>query len=111
MKNRKISIDFDIERIKKKIPIKSEILISNTKYNDTYYLKEVRLEQYVERCDKKFGNYYLVILHIQTNKGNVLMKFDEGYREKYSFELMIELIKKFEGFSSLINRAIIELEI
>lgn len=110
MRIKKISIDFDIKRIKKKIPINSEILISNTKYNDNYYLKEVRLDQYVERYDQKFGNYYLVILHIQTNKGNVSMKFDEGYREKYSFESMIELIKQFAGFSSLINRAIIELE-
>jgi hypothetical protein len=111
MKDRKLSIDFNINRIQKKFPLNSEILISNTRYNDKYYLKEVKLEQFVESYDEILGNYYLVILHIQTNNGDVLMKFDEGYRKNYSFELMIELIKKYEGFSSLINRAIIELEV
>lgn len=111
MKDRKLSIDFNLKRIKRKIPINSEILISNTRYNDKYYLQEVKLEQFVESYDKILGNYYLIILHIQTNNGEVLMKFDEGYRENYSFELIIELIKKYEGLSSLINRAIIELEV
>ena len=52
MKDRKLSIDFNLKRIKKKIPINSEILISNTRYNDKYYLQEVKLEQFVESYDK-----------------------------------------------------------
>jgi hypothetical protein len=110
MKDRKLFVDFDINRINKKDPINSEIIITDTKFNDEYYLKEVKLEQYIETYDTKLGNYSLFLLYVQTNRGSILMKFDEGYRGFNSFELILELVRRYEGFSSIINRAIIELE-
>jgi hypothetical protein len=110
MKNKKIILDFDIHRIEGKNPTKSEKVLSNIKYNHEYYIEEIILRQYIENYDTKLGNYYLFILYVKTNKGIVLMKYDEGYRGVDSFESTIEFIKKYTGVSSLLNRAIIELE-
>ena len=110
MKNKKIILDFDIRRIEGKNPTKSEKVLSNAQYIHEYYIEEIILRQYIENYDTKLGNYYLFILYVKTNKGIVLMKYDEGYRGVDSFESIIEFIKKYAGISSLLNRAIIELE-
>ena len=38
------------------------------------------------------------------------MKYDEGYRGTDAFDNAIEMLIKYNGVSSLINRALIELD-
>ena len=110
MNNKKIVLDFDIHRIEGKNPTRIKRILSDIKYNYEYYIKEITLSEYVETCDPKLGNYYLFIIHVKTNRGVVIMKYDEGFRGFDSFESTIAFINEYSGFSSLLNRVIIELE-
>ena len=39
-----------------------------------------------------------------------MMKYDEGYRGKDAFANAIEMLTQYNGLSSVINRALIELD-
>ena len=108
MNNFKNISDFDIS-ILKTPPLKQKILLSKTKYYQ-YLIKEIILSLYSDHYDDQLGEYSILVLEIKTNKGNVTMKYDEGFRGPDIFDSTIHMIKNFSGLSSLINRALIELQ-
>ncbi|MGD1835731.1 MAG: hypothetical protein ACPKPY_03875 [Nitrososphaeraceae archaeon] len=100
--------DFDISKLKTP-PLKRKILLSNVTYNQ-YVINEIILSLYLDHYDDQLGEYSVLVLEIKTNKGNVTMKYDEGFRGPNIFDSTVDIIKHFTGFSPLINRALIELQ-
>ena len=54
--------------------------------------------------------YSILLIRLETNNATIIMKYDEGYRDSNVFDDTIELLTKYNGLSSLINRALIELD-
>jgi len=67
------------------------------------------MRQYVERRDEKLGDYSLLTVVVETDKGAVELKYDEGFRGPDAFESAVTLLTKYTGLSALINRALIAL--
>ena len=90
----------------------SSILLSEFKYNEDYYIKEIRLQHSVLYTNPLHGDYSYFTIIADTNKGKIVLKFDEGYRGKgyCAFTDMVNFIKNYLGLSSIINRIIIEFE-
>ena len=108
----KISIAWDLETTKllQKPPKNSKILLSNIIYEDIYFIKKLELSIYNTNHNKLLGDYSILVILLETNKGTVMMKYDEGYRGKDAFDNAIEMLTQYNGLSSVINRALIELD-
>jgi hypothetical protein len=52
----------------------------------------------------------LLTVFIKTDKGEVEMKYDEGFRGINVIESAAMMITQYAGLSALINRALIELQ-
>ena len=103
-------IDID-SRITKRHPDKSLTLLANGKTeNQGYIIEHIELRQYIEDVDPFLGNYSLLTVLIKTDKGEVEMKYDEGFRGNNVIESAAEMLTQYAGFASLINRALIELQ-
>jgi hypothetical protein len=102
--------DVDPKRILSN-PDKSVILLTDGKNeNQGFIIEHVELRQYIEKRDPALGNYSLITAIIQTNKGTVEMKYDEGFRGNDAIESAATMLTEYIGFAALINRALIELQ-
>ena len=68
---------------------------------------EMRL--YIERKDESLGDYSLLTVVVETDKGSVEMKYDEGFRGPEPLESAAMMLLHYTGLAALINRAVIEL--
>ena len=108
MKKKVIDID---SRITKRDPDKSLTLLANGKTeNQGYIIEHIELRQYIENIDPFLGNYSLLTVLIKTDKGEVEMKYDEGFRGIDVIESAAVMLTQYAGLASLINRALIELQ-
>ena len=108
MKKKVIDID---SRITKRDPDKSLALLTNGKNeNQGFIIEHIELRQYIENIDPFLGNYSLLTVLIKTDKGEVEMKYDEGFRGNNIIESVARMLTQYAGFASLINRALIELQ-
>ena len=111
MVNKKKVTDIDSSRITTRNPDKSLTLLANAKTeNQGYIIEHIELRQYIEDVDPFLGNYSLLTVLIKTDKGEVEMKYDEGFRGNNVIESAAEMLTQYAGFASLINRALIELQ-
>ena len=110
MNNKRITIDLELNNLLKRIPKKSKIILSNIMYDSNYFIKKLELSLYNTKNHKILGDYSILVIIIETNLGTVIMKYDEGYRGKDAFDNAVEMLIQFNGVSSLINRALIELD-
>jgi hypothetical protein len=102
--------DIDEERIKHP-PYRSAVLLTRGNLqNQGFTIQHVELRQYVENYDPKLGYYSLITVLIKTDKGTAEIKYDEGFKGENALESVVELLTKYIGFSSIINRALIELQ-
>ena len=103
--------DIDISRITKQIPDKSLTLLADGKNESQgFIIEHIELRQYIENADPSLGNYSLLTVLIRTDKGEVEMKYDEGFRGNNVIESAARMLTQYAGFASLINRALIELQ-
>ena len=103
--------DIDISRITKRIPDKSITLLADGKNESQgFIIEHIELRQYVEKADPSLGNYSLLTVLIKTDKGEVEMKYDEGFRGIDVIESAALMLTQYAGLASLINRALIELQ-
>jgi len=97
------------ERINRK-PEKTAVLVSGGNFSEQEFLiKKIELKLYVEQFDKKLGPYSLITANIETDKGEIEMIYDEGFRGENSLEQATEFITKNLGISALIIRSIVSL--
>ena len=103
-------MDVEINNLLKRSPKNCEIILRNVMYDNKYFIKKLKLLIYITNNHKTLGDYSILVSIIETNNGTVIMKYDEGYRGKDAFDNAIEMLTQYSGLSSLINRALIELD-
>jgi len=86
------------------------ILTGGTQQNQGFVIKKIEMRQYIERKDKDLGDYSLLTVVVDTDHGEVEMKYDEGFRGPDALDSAVTMLMQYTGLASLINRAIIELE-
>ena len=110
MNKKKVS-DIESSRIIMRNPDKSLVLLTNSRNeNQGFIIEHIELRQYIENVDPFLGNYSLLTVLIKTDKGEVEMKYDEGFRDIDVIESAARMLTQYVGFASLINRALIELQ-
>lgn len=90
-------------------PAKSQVLMSGSMQSQGFTVRKIEMRQYVERADEKLGDYSLLTAVIETDRGAVEMKYDEGFRGPDAFASAVTMLTQYAGLSSLINRALIAL--
>ena len=78
--------------------------------NQGFVISRIELRRYVERVDEQLGDYSLLTVLVETDKGSVEMKYDEGFRGPDALESASTMLTRYVGLASLINRALIELQ-
>ena len=91
-------------------PDKSKVLMAGSMQNQGYLISRIELRQYIERHDDRLGDYSLLTALVETDKGTVEMKYDEGFRGQDALESAAVMLTQYVGLASLINRALIELQ-
>ena len=92
-------------------PDKITELLSNGSITEKgYVIKKIQLRLYIEKHDKKLGQYSLITSLIETDKGSVEMIYDEGYRGNDALETSSKFLTENLGVSSLILRSLIFLD-
>ncbi len=104
-------IDISNPKRVKRNPDKTIELLSNGSITEKGYLiKNIQLRLYIEKHDKKLGQYSLITSLIETDKGSVEMIYDEGYRGNDALETSSKFLTENLGVSSLILRSLIFLD-
>jgi len=91
-------------------PDRFKVIMDAETQNQGFVISRIELRQYVERVDEQLGDYSLLTVLVETDKGSVEMKYDEGFRGPDSLESAATMLTKYVGLASLINRALIELQ-
>ena len=110
MNNKRIILDLETNNLLQQSPKNSKIILSNMMYDSIHFIKKLELLMYITNNHKILGDYSILVSIIETDKGTVIMKYDEGYRGKDVFDNSIKMLTQYSGLSSLINRALIELD-
>jgi len=110
MNNKRIILDLETNNLLQQSPKNSKIILSNIMYDSIHFIKKLELLMYITNNHKILGDYSILVSTIETDKGTVIMKYDEGYRGKDVFDNSIKMLTQYSGLSSLINRALIELD-
>ena len=87
-----------------------ELLSNDSITEKGYVIKNIQLRLYIEKYDKKLGQYSLITSLIETDKGSVEMIYDEGYRGNDALETSSKFLTENLGVSSLILRSLIFLD-
>ena len=88
----------------------SELLSNGSIAEKGYLIKNIQLRLYIEKNDKKLGQYSLITSLVETDKGSVEMIYDEGYRGNNALETSSKFLTENLGISSLILRSLIFLD-
>ena len=87
-----------------------ELLSNGSAIEKGYVIKNIQLRLYIEKQDKKLGQYSLITSLVETNKGSVEMIYDEGYRGNDALETSSKFLTENLGVSNLILRSLIFLD-
>ena len=87
-----------------------ELLSNGSITENGYVIKNIQLRLYIEKYDKKLGQYSLITSLIETDNGSVEMIYDEGYRGNDALETSSKFLAENLGVSSLILRSLIFLD-
>ena len=87
-----------------------EVLSNDYITESGYVIKNIQLRLYIEKNDKKLGQYSLITSLVETDKGSVEMIYDEGYRGNDALETSSKFLTENLGISSLILRSLIFLD-
>ena len=86
-------------------------LLSNGSITEKgYKIKNIQLRLYIEKNDKKLGQYSLITSLVETDKGSVEMIYDQGYRGNSALETSSKFLTENLGISGLILRSLIFLD-
>jgi hypothetical protein len=99
----------DVERQRiSNAPVAKEVLLEHgSQLVDNVSIERVELRQYWEKLDKERGFYSLITVYLKTSKGEIELKFDEGFKGKDPLPAISLTLVRYVGLKSLINRALI----
>ncbi len=104
----KITDNVNPDRINRK-PDKTFQLLSGAFVEQGITINLIELRQFVEKTDEKLGPYSLITSFVDTDKGQVEMIYDEGFRGENALERAATFVLNNLGLSGLILRSIIYL--
>ena len=104
------SSDIDQGRIGRPADRSRVLLEKGSQKNQGFVIQKIEMRQYVERKDDRLGDYSLLTVVVETDRGAVEMKYDEGFRGPDALESAVTMLTQYVGLASLINRALIELQ-
>lgn len=104
----KITDNVNPNRINRK-PDKIFPLLSGMFVEQGITIKLVELRLFVEKTDEKLGPYSLITSLVDTDKGQVELVYDEGFRGENALELAATFVLNNLGLSGIILRSIIYL--
>ena len=87
-----------------------ELLPNGSIKEKGYKIKNIQLRLYIEKYDKRLGQYSLITSLVETDRGSVEMIYDEGYRGNDALETSSKFLTENLGISSLIFRSLIFLD-
>ena len=104
-----LDIKTDVERLRiSNAPINKAVLFEGALLSgDNITIERVELRHYRERLDKEKGFYSLITVYLKSTKGEVELKFNEGYKGKDPLPEISLILKRYVGLESLINRLLI----
>jgi hypothetical protein len=106
----KIIDGIDPQRISRN-PDKTILLVSGQGLVEQgYAIKKVELRLFVEKTDADLGPFSLITALVETDKGQIEMIYDEGYRGNDALDKTANFLINNLGLSGLILRSIIALE-
>ena len=70
-------------------------------------IERVELRQYQESFDMAKGYYSLITVYLKSSKGEIELKFDEGFRGNDPLLEISKILRRYVGLESLINRTLI----
>ncbi len=91
-------------------PDGSKVIMDTEMQNQGFVISRIELRRYIERADEQLGDYSLLTVLVETDRGSVEMKYDEGFRGPDALESAATMLTRYVGLASLINRALIELQ-
>jgi hypothetical protein len=102
-------IKTDIERIRiSGVPIDKAVLFEGVSLLvDNVTIDRVELRQYLESLDQKKGIYSLITVYLKSSKGEIELKFDEGFKGKNPLPEISLILTKYIGLESLLNRLVL----
>jgi hypothetical protein len=90
---------------------KTVVLLSDGNFVEQgFIVKKLRLCLYLQKHDEKLGPYSLITVQVETDKGEIEMTYDEGYRGKNALEEAAGFLTANLGLSSLILRSVMQLK-
>ena len=104
------SSDIDQGRTNRPADRSRVLLEKGSQKNQGFVIQKIEMRQYVERKDDRLGDYSLLTVVVETDRGAVEMKYDEGFRGPDALESAVMMLTQYVGLASLINRALIELQ-
>ena len=108
-----IYLDFktDVERFRlSREPIDKTVLFEGVFLPaGQVYIERVELRHYQEKLDVNKGFYSLITVYLKSSKGEVELKFDEGFKGNDPLPELSLILMKYIGLESLINRLLIAL--
>lgn len=90
-------------------PDKTYQLLSGEFAEQGFTIKLIELRQFVEKTDEKLGPYSLITSLVETDRGQVEMIYDEGFRGENALERAATFVLNTLGLAGIITRAIISL--
>jgi hypothetical protein len=109
-----IYLDFktDVERFRlSKEPIEKVVLFEGVTLSiDKVSIERVELRHYRESLDVQRGFYSLITVYLKSSKGEIELKFDEGFKGNDPLPELSLILMKYVGLESLINRLVIALD-
>lgn len=90
-----------------RLPDKTFQLLSGEFAEQGFIIKLVELRQFVEKIDERLGPYSLITSLVVTDKGQVEMVYDEGFRGENALERAATFVLNSIGLAGIITRSII----
>jgi hypothetical protein len=75
-----------------------------------FIIQHMELRQYIESRDPRLGEYSIITVLIETDRGIVEMKYDEGFRGSDALKSTADFLSQYVGYAGLIDRMLIELQ-
>ena len=92
-------------------PDKTIVLLSSGNFVEQgFTVKRVQLNLYIQKKDQKMGPYSLITSYVETDRGEIEMTYDEGYKGESVLEETAGFLTSHLGISSLILRSVIQLK-
>lgn len=97
------------QRVSRK-PDQTIILLDSGSFVEQgFVIKKIELRLFIEKTDPQLGTYSLITVLVKTDKGDVEMIYDEGFRGENALRRTADFILNHLGLSGIILRSIIAL--